>query len=107
MAEFVKQLHAKVKQNIKRMNEKLALKRNEGRRLVTFNVGDWVWLHIHKERFPTQRRGKLSPRGDGPFQIIEKINNNAYKLALPSEYGSISSTFNVSDLVLYDLGDEY
>ncbi|XP_040943180.1 uncharacterized protein, partial [Gossypium hirsutum] len=42
--------------------------------------GDWVWLHMRKERFPMQRRSKLLPRGDGPFQVLERINDNSYKL---------------------------
>ncbi|KAL4385631.1 hypothetical protein GQ457_15G018130 [Hibiscus cannabinus] len=42
-------------------------------------------LH-QQERFPAQRSSKLSPRGDGPFQIVEKVNDNAYKLDLPGEY---------------------
>jgi hypothetical protein len=33
---------------------------------------------------------------DGPFKILEKINDNAYKLELPPEYG-VSPTFNISD----------
>ncbi|XP_040963814.1 uncharacterized protein, partial [Gossypium hirsutum] len=40
----------------------------------------WVWLHMRKERFPMQRRSKLLPRGDGPFQVLERINDNSYKL---------------------------
>jgi hypothetical protein len=44
------------------------------------------------------------PRGDGPLKVITKINDNAYKLELPNEYG-VSDTFNVADLTLY-LGDE-
>uniref|UniRef100_A0A2N9EFT8 Integrase catalytic domain-containing protein n=1 Tax=Fagus sylvatica TaxID=28930 RepID=A0A2N9EFT8_FAGSY len=31
------------------------------------------------------RKTKLHPRGDGPFQILEKINDNAYKVDLPGE----------------------
>ena len=27
------------------------------------------------------------PRGDGPFQALKRINENAYKLDLPSECG--------------------
>ena len=45
------------------------------------------------------------PRGDGPYQIIEKINDNAYKVDLPGEYG-VSTTFNVSDLSLFDVDDD-
>ncbi|WVZ58132.1 hypothetical protein U9M48_008436 [Paspalum notatum var. saurae] len=44
------------------------------------------------------------PRADGPFKIIEKINDNAYKLELPPEFG-VSPTFNIADLKPY-LGEE-
>ena len=37
------------------------------------------------------------PRGDRPFQVLECINDNAYKIDLPDEY-SVSATFNVVDL---------
>ena len=60
---------------------------------------------MRKERFPARRRSKLHPRGDGLFQVIERINDNAYKLDLPGEY-NISATFNVSDLFLFDVGDD-
>ncbi|XP_060185809.1 acyltransferase Pun1-like [Lycium barbarum] len=43
------------------------------------------------------RKGKLSPRGDGPFKVLEKINDNAYKIDLPSEY-NVHNVFNVSDV---------
>ena len=33
--------------------------------------------------------------------MLEKINDNAYKIDLPSEY-NVSATFNVSDLSLFD-----
>ncbi|KAL4333067.1 hypothetical protein GQ457_07G006290 [Hibiscus cannabinus] len=44
---------------------------------------------------------KLLPRVDGPFQVLEKVNDNAYKLDLPGDY-KVSATFNVSDLSPYD-----
>uniref|UniRef100_A0A2N9IK70 CCHC-type domain-containing protein n=1 Tax=Fagus sylvatica TaxID=28930 RepID=A0A2N9IK70_FAGSY len=50
-------------------------------------------------------RTKLHPRGDGPFQILEKINDNAYKVDLPGEY-KVSATFNVSDLPPFDVGED-
>ncbi|PHT57353.1 hypothetical protein CQW23_05839 [Capsicum baccatum] len=36
-------------------------------------------------------------RGDGPFQVLERINDNAYKIDLPPEY-QVHNTFNVCDL---------
>jgi hypothetical protein len=41
----------------------------------------------------------LIPKRDGPFQILERINDNTYKIDLPNEYGVIA-TFNVYDLSL-------
>ena len=60
---------------------------------------------MRKERLLTQRRSKLNSRGDGPFQILEKINDNAYKVDLPGEY-NVSATFNVVDLSLFDVGED-
>ncbi|KAH9769137.1 Endonuclease [Citrus sinensis] len=62
-------------------------------------------VHMRKERFPAQRRSKLLPRGDGPFQVVARINDNAYKLDLPGKY-NMSATFNVSDLSPFDVGED-
>ena len=62
-------------------------------------------MHLRKEQFPQQRKSKLSPHGDGPFQVLQRIGDNADKIDLPSEYGNVSATFNVADLSLYDVGD--
>ena len=66
-AEMVKKLHESVRQHIEKKNEQYVNKANKGRRQVIFEPGDWVWVHIRNERFPTRRRSKLHPRGDGPF----------------------------------------
>ncbi|KAJ9536634.1 hypothetical protein OSB04_un000183, partial [Centaurea solstitialis] len=104
-AELVKQLHEKVRLNIEKRTDQYMKQANKGRKRVIFEPGDWVWLHLRKERFPAKRRSKLQPRGDGPFQVLERINDNAYKLDLPGEY-QVSSTFNVADLSPYDVGDD-
>jgi hypothetical protein len=41
----------------------------------------------------------------GPFQILERINDNAYKVDLLGEY-DVSATFNVFYLTLFDIGDD-
>ncbi|KAL4382992.1 hypothetical protein GQ457_15G017910 [Hibiscus cannabinus] len=78
-AEYVRQLHQQVKENLERRTQQYTKHANKGRKRVTFEVGDWVWVQFRKERFPAQRNSKLLPRGDGPFQVVEKINENAYK----------------------------
>jgi hypothetical protein len=60
---------------------------------------------MRKERFPAKRCSKLLARGDGPFQVLVRINDNAYKLDLPGEY-IVCATFNVSDLSPFDVGDD-
>ena len=67
---------------------------------ILFEPGDLVWIHISKGRFPSKRKSKLMPRADGPFRIIEKVNDNAYKVDLPGDY-NVSATFNVFYLTPY------
>ena len=62
-------------------------------------------MHTRKERFLAQRGSKLLPRGDGPFQVLERMNDSDYKLNLPSEC-NVSATFNVSDLSPFDVDDD-
>ncbi|XP_073107194.1 uncharacterized protein [Elaeis guineensis] len=47
-----------------------------------------------------ERKSKFMPRADGPFRVIEKVNDNAYKIELPDDY-NVSATFNVRDLSPY------
>ena len=47
---------------------------------IKFDVGELVWVHLRKDRFPPGKFEKLKPRVDGPFKIIEKIEENVYKL---------------------------
>jgi len=58
-AEMVKKIHERVKQQIEKKNEQYATHANKGRRRVTFEPGDWVWVHMRKERFPAQRKSKI------------------------------------------------
>ena len=44
------------------------------------------------------KRGKLSPRFIGPFEVIDKINEVAYRLKLPAEMERIHDVFHVSQL---------
>jgi len=80
--EFVKKLHERVRNQIENQTKVYATKGNKGRKELVLNERDWVWLHLKKDRFPTNRESKLIPRGDGPLQVLERMNNNAYRLDL-------------------------
>jgi len=83
-AEFIHKLHKTTKANIEKMNEKYKIAGSEGRKEIKLEPGDLVWLHLRKDRFLELRKSKLMPRADGPYKVIEKINDNAYKLELPA-----------------------
>jgi hypothetical protein len=103
-AELMLKMHETTKENIECMNAKYKISGDKGRKQLDFEPGDLVWLHLRKERLPDLRKFKLMPRADGPFKVLEKINENAYKLHLPTDFG-VSPTFNIADLKLY-LGEE-
>jgi len=103
--EEIKNLHEAVRAKIERSNTAYQTQANRHRRKVVFQPGDLVWVHLRKERFPSKRKTKLMPRADGPFEVLERVNDNAYKVDLPGEY-EVSATFNVADLSPY-LEDDY
>ncbi|KAL1221229.1 hypothetical protein V5N11_022213 [Cardamine amara subsp. amara] len=94
---MVKQIHEKARQNLEDKTKLYEKQANKGRRKMIFEVGDQVWVHLRKERFPEERKSKLMPRVDGPFTITRRINDNAYQVDLQGKY-TVSSSFNVSDL---------
>ena len=77
-AEFVRNLHERVRNEIEKKNEHFARMANKHRKEVIFQLGDWVWLYLRKERFPQGRKSKLHPKGNGPFQVVRRISNNSY-----------------------------
>jgi hypothetical protein len=103
-AELMLKLYETTKQNIECMNIKYNLSGDKGRKNLKFEPRYLVWLHLRKERFLELRKSKLLPRADGPFEVLEKVNDNAYKLDFPVDF-EVSPTFNVADLRPY-LGEE-
>jgi translation initiation factor IF-1 len=96
-SEFILKMHETTRLNIEKMNEKYRIAASKGRKEVKLEPGDLVWLHLRKEQFLELRKSKLMSRAAGPFKILAKINDNAYKLELPPEFG-VSPSFNILDL---------
>jgi hypothetical protein len=84
--------------------KKYRIAASKGRKEVKLEPVDLVWVHLRKDTLPNLQKFKLMPRAAGAFKVLEKINDNAYKLELPPEFG-VSPTFNILDLKPY-LGEE-
>ncbi|GKE52287.1 putative reverse transcriptase domain-containing protein [Tanacetum coccineum] len=70
------------------------------RKPLEFSVGDYVLLKVLpcKGMIRFGKKGKLTPRFVGPFEIIEKVGPVAYILDLPEELDGVHDTFHVSNL---------
>jgi len=99
-AKEIQDPHSHIRERIEKSNTQAMNQANKHKKNVQYQPADLVWIHLRKERFPSKRRSKLLPRSDGPFEILENIGPNAYKVDLPREYG-VSATFNVVDLSPY------
>ncbi|KAL0553594.1 hypothetical protein IC582_007494 [Cucumis melo] len=70
---------------------------------LEFQVGDQVFLKLSPWRgvIRFERKGKLSRRYIGPYQITERVGPAAYRLELPIELARIHDVFHVSMLRKY------
>ena len=73
------------------------------RRPLEFEVGDHVFLKVMLKRGVVRfdKRGKLSPRFIGPFEILERVGTVAYRLDLPPNMSGVHEVFYISMLRKY------
>ena len=73
------------------------------RRPLEFQVGDHVFFRVSpcKGVFRFGKNGKLAPRYIGPFEIIQRVGEVAYQLALLPQLFGIHDVFHVSLLRKY------
>ena len=72
-------------------------------RPLEFEVGDHVSLKVNPTRGVVRlgKRGKLSPRFIGPFEILERMGTVAYRLALPPSMSGVHEVLHISILRKY------
>ena len=70
------------------------------RKEVVFEIGDTVYLRVSPlrgvKRFGV--KGKLAPRFVGPYRVLERMGEVAYKLELPEGLSGVYDVFHVSQL---------
>src|SRR4051812_39860384 len=98
-ADYVKKIHEKTREAIKKQGKNVAAARNQSQKQVLFHPGDMVWVHLRKDRFPGLRDSKLKPRGAGTYKVLAKINDNVFPIEFPiAGFGGARKNFNVADL---------
>ncbi|XP_057519146.1 uncharacterized protein LOC130799886 [Amaranthus tricolor] len=82
---------------------------DQRRRPLEFQVGDKVFLRVSPTRGVMRfgKKGKLSPRFIGPYEILERIGEVAYRLALPASIDRVHDVFHVSQLRQYIWDDSH
>ena len=68
-------------------------------------MGDHVFLNVMSKRGVVRfsKRGKLSPRNIGPFEVLERVGTIDYQLSLSPNLESVRAVFHVSMLRKYTL----
>ena len=76
---------------------------NKQRRPLEFEVGDHVFLKAMPKKVAVifDKRGKLSLRYIGPFEVLEMVGTVAYRLELPPGLLGVHVVFHVSMLWKY------
>ncbi|PKI60584.1 hypothetical protein CRG98_019060 [Punica granatum] len=96
----LREIHQAVYDNLTAANAKYKQAADKKHCSMEFEVGDFVWAILTKDRYPAGEYNKLSARKIGPIKVIEKINSNGYQLKLPSHI-RVVDVFNVKHLIPY------
>ncbi|XP_073133243.1 uncharacterized protein [Henckelia pumila] len=105
MTDAVEMIHKRIKAS----QDLQASYANTRRRPLHFEVGEHVFLRVSPFRKVMRfgLKGKFSPRFIGPFEILEKVGDVTYSLALPPYLSSIHDVFDVSLLRQYVEDDSH
>ena len=72
-------------------------------RILKFEVGNHVFLKVMPKREVVRfgKRGKLTPRYIGPFEVLKRVGTIAYRFVLPPSLSGVHEVFHVSMLQKY------
>ena len=103
---WIKDAYEKVKvirQRIQTAQSRQKSYSDNKRRDLEFAEGDRVFLKVlpRKGMIRQGKWGKLGPRYVGPFEILQKVGQVAYRLQLPASLGGMHDVFHISRLKKY------
>jgi hypothetical protein len=96
----IQQVHQAIRERLEKIQAQYKARHVKHKVDHQFQIGEWVWLHISKERLKGEGK-KIKPIRYGPFTILEKSGTNAFCLDLPP-YMQIYSVVNVENLKLFE-----
>ena len=104
--KIVKDTEEKVQviwQRLKAASDRQKSYANLKMRDIEYEVGDKVFLKVSPWRKILRfgKKGKLSSRFIGSYEVLERIGPVAYRLALPPELAKLHDVFHVSMLRKY------
>ena len=88
------------KRNLLAAQEKMKRQTDTKRRHLEFDIGSKVLLSTQNLKHLAGDAKKLWPKYIGPFEILERVGQQSYRLNLPEEY-KIHDVFHVSLLKIY------
>nr|GFB32602.1 putative nucleotidyltransferase, ribonuclease H [Tanacetum cinerariifolium] len=105
--ELVKVTNEKVaiaKEKLKEARSRQMRYADHHRRALEFKPGDRVFLKVSPCRGVRRfgLKGKLSSRFIGPFEILDRVGEVSYRLALPPQLSHVHNVFHVSLLRGYN-----
>ena len=97
--EKVKMIRERLKVATDRQKSYADMRRKD----IRYEIGEKVFLKVSpwKKVMRFRKNGKLSPRFIGPYEVIEKVGQVAYRLAFAPELENIHNVFHVSMLRRY------
>jgi hypothetical protein len=87
-----------IRENLRIAQSRRKSSDDKQKRDFSFEVGNFVYMKVSPMR-GTRRfkvKGKLTPRYIGPFHVLDRKGEVAYKLELPPQLADVHDVFHMS-----------